>query len=101
MGYGAGLVEVPFGPEVLRETTTTSVFMAAFNQGHLGLVLYAVGHTPVAAEIVFPGLVLPASHPYGGDLYGHLPPGGEAEAASLLDTYHERRRSTNQPAPTV
>jgi|CZKG01.1.fsa_nt_gi integrase len=26
------------------------------------------------------------------DRYGHLLPGGEAEAAALLDTYHERRR---------
>ena len=26
------------------------------------------------------------------DRYGHLPPGGEAEAAALLDAYHERGR---------
>jgi hypothetical protein len=26
------------------------------------------------------------------DRYGHLLPGGEAEAAALLDEYHARRR---------
>ena len=26
------------------------------------------------------------------DRYGHLLPGGEAEAAALLDAYHQRRR---------
>lgn len=26
------------------------------------------------------------------DRYGHLLPGGEAEAAALLDVYHERKR---------
>ncbi len=74
MGYGSGLVEVPFGPEILQETATTKVFMANLNQGHLGLVFYAYGVTPVAAEIVFPGLVLPAPKPYGGDLTTTIPP---------------------------
>jgi hypothetical protein len=73
MGYGSGVVEVPFGPEVLHEATTTRVFMANLEQGHLSLVFYAVGVEPVAAQIVFPGLVLPASEPYGGDLSTTIP----------------------------
>ena len=74
MGYGSGLVEVPFGPEILQEAATTKVFMANLSQGHLGLVFYAYGVTPVAAQIVFPGLVLPAPDPYGGDLTTTIPP---------------------------
>ena len=110
MGYGAGLVEVPFGPEILREAATTRVFMAQLQQGHLGLVFYAIGHTPVAAEIVFPGLVLPASEPYGGDLSTTIPlvptlPGAPDAAVVKLSTtigpehitYYERVRGRYLP----
>jgi hypothetical protein len=91
MGYGAGLVEVPFGPEILQETATTKVFMAQLNHGHLGLVFYADGATPVAAQIVFPGLVLPASDPYGGNLSTTIPlvptlPGAPDAAVVKLST---------------
>ena len=110
MGYGTGLVEVPFGPEILQEAATTRVFMANLNQGHLGLVFYAVGQTPVAAEIVFPGLVLPASDPYGGDLSATIPlvptlPGAPDAAVVKLSTtigpehltYYERARGRYLP----
>ena len=33
---------------------------------------------------------------YTIDRYGHLLPGGEAEAAELLNEYHARRRRTRQ-----
>jgi hypothetical protein len=73
MGYGKGLVEVPFGPEVLRETAQTSIFMAHIQEGHIGLLFYAEGHSPVFAQIIFHGLVLPASNPFGGDLDTTIP----------------------------
>jgi hypothetical protein len=73
MGYGAALVEVPFGPVTLQETAITKVFMAHIREGHLGLIFYASGEVPVDAQIVFPGLVLPAPSPYGGDLATTIP----------------------------
>jgi hypothetical protein len=73
MGYGKGLVEVPFGPEILHETAQTSIFMANIQEGHLGLLFYAEGHSPVSAQIVFQGLVLPAEDPFGGDLATTFP----------------------------
>ena len=73
MGYGKGLVEVPFGPELLHETTQTSIFMAHIHEGHLGLLFYAEGHSPVSAQIAFSGLVLPAKNPFGGDLATTIP----------------------------
>ena len=73
MGYGKGVVEVPFGPEVLRETAQTSIFMAQIQEGHIGLLFFAEGHSPVSAQIVFHGLVLPASGPFGGDLDTTIP----------------------------
>ncbi|MGA2162863.1 MAG: hypothetical protein ABSH36_00160 [Solirubrobacteraceae bacterium] len=73
MGYGKGLVEVPFGPEVLSESAQTSIFMAQIQEGHIGLLFFAEGHSPVSAQIVFHGLVLPASGPFGGDLDTTIP----------------------------
>ncbi len=73
MGYGKGLVEIPFGPEILTETAQTTIFMANLRAGHLGLLFYANGHSPVAAQIVFHGVVLPANSPFGGDLATTIP----------------------------
>ncbi len=91
MGYGKGIVEVPFGPEVLRETAQTTIFMAHIQEGHLGLLFYANGHTPVSAQIVFHGLVLPAGSPFGGDLATTIPlvptlPGAPNAAVVQLDS---------------
>jgi hypothetical protein len=73
MGYGSGTVQVPFGPEVLRERTRMTTFMAPLQDGHLGLLFYANGESPVSAQLVFPGLVLPATAPFGGELSTQLP----------------------------
>jgi hypothetical protein len=105
IGYGSALVEVPFGPETLQETTRTTTFMAPVQNGRLGLLFYADGESPVSAQLVFPGLVLPAAVPFGGDLNATLPlvPSvPEAPDASLVKltttlgpshiTYYEYRR---------
>jgi hypothetical protein len=73
MGYGTSIVEVPFGPELLQETARTTTFMAPVHDGQIGLLFYASGESPVAAELVFPGVVLPAPGPFGGDLNALLP----------------------------
>jgi hypothetical protein len=73
MGYGTAVVEIPFGPKIISETAFTDIFMAPLQQGHLGLLFYASGSSPVSAQIVFPGLVLPASNPFGGDLATTIP----------------------------
>jgi hypothetical protein len=73
MGYGSGVVEVPFGPELLHERTRMTTFMAPLQNGHLSLLFYANGESPVSAQLVFPGLVLPAPSPFGGELSAQLP----------------------------
>jgi hypothetical protein len=110
IGYGSALVEVPFGPEILQETTRMTTFMAPVQHGQLGLLFYADGEHPVAAQFVFPGLVLPATVPFGGDLNAKLPlvPSvPEAPDASLVKltttlgpshiTYFEYRRGHSIP----
>jgi hypothetical protein len=110
MGYGKGLVEIPFGPEILQETTQTMIFMAHVHEGRLGLLFYANGHSPVSAQIVFHGLVLPANRPFGGDLATTIPlvttlPGAPNAAVVQLRstigplhlTYYEHTRGRYRP----
>jgi hypothetical protein len=49
MGYGTGLVEVPFGPETVHEGVRLTTFMAPLHEGHLGLLFYAEGWSPAQA----------------------------------------------------
>ncbi len=97
MGYGTALVEVPFGPEILHEMTRTTTFMAPLREGHLGLLFYVEGESPVYATLVFPGNVLPAAAPYGGDLntdlplVGSLPEGPDAALVTLTTTFGPSR----------
>jgi hypothetical protein len=73
MGYGKGLVEIPFGPEILEETAQTTIFMEHIHEGHIGLLFSAEGNYPVFTQIAFSGLVLPAKSPFGGDLDTTIP----------------------------
>lgn len=73
MGYGSGLVEVPFGPSTVYERVRLTTFMAPLREGHLGLLFFADGEVPVSAELVFHGIVLPSATPFGGDLATTVP----------------------------
>lgn len=73
MGHGTGLVEVPFGAGLIREGVRLTTFMAPLHEGHLGLLFYVEAERPVAAELVFPGIVLPSAAPFGGDLATSVP----------------------------
>ena len=73
MGYGSGLVMVPFGPQLVYEPVRLTTFMAPLQDGNLALLFDAIGEAPVAAELIFRGLVLPAHKPFGGDLAATIP----------------------------
>jgi hypothetical protein len=42
-------------------------------EGHLGLLFFADGESPVIAQLIFPGLIMPARAPFGGILETQLP----------------------------
>jgi hypothetical protein len=73
MGYGIALAEIPIGAAIVSETAHVDVFRATNDGGHLALLIYANGATPVAAQVVFPAVVLPAPAPFGGRLDMTIP----------------------------
>ncbi len=58
MGGGSAAVEVPIGPEIVRETATIALVAGPSEHGYLNLLVAATGITPVAARIVMPTLLL-------------------------------------------
>jgi hypothetical protein len=73
MGHGTALVEVPIGPEILHEWANITVLMGPAIEHHTTLIYYADGRTPVSAQVVFTGLLLPSSGPFGGLLNMTIP----------------------------
>ncbi|MFI4985407.1 MAG: hypothetical protein ACHP93_03340 [Solirubrobacterales bacterium] len=63
MGHGSALVEIPTSQEVIQETADLAIVRAPNQGGHLALLFYAIGATPVSAEFAFPGLLLAGPDP--------------------------------------
>lgn len=73
MGYGSAQVEVPFGKELIQETTSITTFMAPIQDEQINVLFYAAGKTPILAQLVFPAILAPAPAPSGGSLNAELP----------------------------
>jgi hypothetical protein len=73
MGYGSAQVEVPFGAELIQETTSITTFMAPVQDEQISVLFYAAGKTPILAQLVFPAVLAPAPAPSGGSLNADLP----------------------------
>jgi hypothetical protein len=103
MGHGSVLVEIPFTTGPVLERAHITLLSTSLQKGHPGLLFFASGESPVLAELIFPGLLLPAQAPFGGSLDTELPlvpsvSGGPDAAVIRMDTtigpshitYHER-----------
>ena len=66
MGFGQAFVGIVLGTTTITETTLITIVRAPDQDGHLAVLFYAEGSTPVATHIIFAGLLLPASAPFGG-----------------------------------
>lgn len=73
MGYGRALVELPIGPEAIPEEGEITTWMAPLEHGHLALLFYAEGQTPVKAGLIFTAQLLAAPQPFGGRLVTSIP----------------------------
>jgi hypothetical protein len=66
MGHGQALTGIVLGSTIITESAPITVVRAPDEEGRIELLFYAEGTTPVTSRIVFPGLLLPASAPFGG-----------------------------------
>jgi hypothetical protein len=73
MGHGSAIGEIPFGPEIIHEAASVTIVRAENQNGHIALLFDAQGISPVVANLVFPGVLLPARRPFGGDIRIDVP----------------------------
>lgn len=73
LGFGSALVEVPFGTGSGKEIPDIQALMGPEHNGNVVVLFYADGRSPVYAQLVFQGELLPASGPFGGDLDTTIP----------------------------
>ncbi|HEY5342776.1 MAG TPA: hypothetical protein VIJ66_03865 [Solirubrobacteraceae bacterium] len=66
MGHGQALTGIVLGSTIITETAPITIVRAPDEGGRIELLFYAEGTTPVTTRIVFPGLLLPTSAPFGG-----------------------------------
>jgi hypothetical protein len=73
MGRGNALAELRFGQQLVTENASISIARAPDQEGHIALLLYASGPSPVNTQILSPAQLLPTSPPFGGRLNMQLP----------------------------
>lgn len=73
MGYGAALTGIVLGTTVITESAPITILRSPNQEGHLAVLFSAEGTTPVDTRIVFPGLLLPAPAPFGGQVSVGVP----------------------------
>ena len=66
MGYGVAYSGIVLGTTPITESAPITILRAPDQEGRLSVLFYAEGSTPVVAHMLFPGLLLPASSPFGG-----------------------------------
>jgi hypothetical protein len=66
MGYGEAFTAILLGTSIVAERAPITILRAPDEDGRLALLFYAEGTAPVDTRIVFPGLLLPSSAPFGG-----------------------------------
>lgn len=66
MGHGRALTGIVLGATIVTETAPITIVRAPDEDGHIGLLFYSEGTTPVNTRIVFAGVLLPANAPFGG-----------------------------------
>src|SRR5258708_3385520 len=74
LGYGSAFLEVPFGAGSGQEIPEIQALMGPPHEGNLVVLFYANGKTPVDAQLVFTGEILPDHGIFGTQLATEVPP---------------------------
>jgi hypothetical protein len=64
-GFGGGMGVYQLGKELVHEKYTIDLFLSNNKPGHVELLVFLSGHSPVIVEKVFPGVVVKDKPPYG------------------------------------
>ena len=73
MGGGYAIAQMRFGQQLVSEHASISIARAPDEAGHIALLLYATGPSPVDTQILSPAQLVPAEGPFGGQLNIQLP----------------------------
>jgi hypothetical protein len=74
IGRGHALAEAPTGSQLIVEEVTLWAFVGPPQNNRPTLVLFGEGSTPIPAEVVVTGTVLPDRPPYGEEFVIPIPP---------------------------
>ena len=91
-GFGGGEGIYQLGGELVKEKYTLDFFLADNRPGHVALLVFLNGHSPVSVEVVFGGRVIRGPKPYGlgfslnVPLIKVLPEASDASATSAFIT---------------
>lgn len=92
MGFGNATAEISLGADVVAENVPITILRAPDEEGHISLLFDAVGTAPLNTSAVFPGALLPAPAPFGGQvsikvpLIGSLPGAPDVAIVALKAT---------------
>jgi hypothetical protein len=64
-GFGGGEGIYQLGGELVKERYTLDFFLSDNRPGHVAMLVYLQGHSPVSIEITFTGKVITGPRPYG------------------------------------
>lgn len=73
MGYGETFTGIVLGSTIISEDAPITILRTPDQGGHLAVLFSAEGTSPVNTRIVFPGLLLPAPAPFGGQVSVGVP----------------------------
>lgn len=74
LGHGSAYVEVPFGNSSGHELPAIQAYLGPSSTGNMTVLFYALGESPVSAQLIFQGEVLPDTGRYGSQLSTLVPP---------------------------
>jgi hypothetical protein len=66
MGFGSAVGQLAAEGTTVPEQAEVTIVRGPTREGHFALLFYVNGSEPVRAQLVFPGLLVPASPPFGG-----------------------------------
>jgi hypothetical protein len=89
IGSGSAIVTVPFGPELVQEQANIVAVMGPPVHEQVVTLLYAEARTPILAQLILPGELLPDSGVFGERLASTVPvtatlPGADDAAMTEL-----------------